>query len=515
MKPVISVYYEAGDIKLAIMSKTKSGIKLHRTLSAHINKPEPEYAEAEERTTDFTNVSSADLSFDDVDFDQSDNSTLDSADISYIANFLSDFPLSKSEFIPVISEPGLNYHIFEGDLSLDKKTLLDEIIKDISSTKNIVVSKDSIDYVKFTETSLLCVFIDGSQPAVDFVDSLALFNNRRYYKIPTIKSADVSISNFVSRNMKFFPEDLTLIVYTEKEYSSLIFLEGDKLKHIGTRLEIGTESSYSYDVYFSKILLEMEKGDIPRLDNVVLCGEDTSENFILSFYSTFPEADVNALKFDNVDTSMLEEDAVKNLTSFVVPIAAASDYFIEIDEKIDGINILPRYIHENQKAIQLGWHSYAIFPLLFAATFFFTYTVLSNYKTMSEIDLEIERLTIIRAENQSIIDKIIPLERKIESFEESQAILDEAAEGTEVWSMAVQKVSEFVGSKRNFWITKISKINETQLRVEGFSSSRKSLTEFAEFEDPAILQSVFYEPLRDKKTFAFNLTFNLTKEWSK
>lgn len=134
---------------------------------------------------------------------------------------------------------------------------------------------------------------------------------------------------------------------------------------------------------------------------------------------------------------------------------------------------------------------------------------------MGDIDVEIERLTKIRAENQSIIDKIIPLEQKIESFEESQAILDEAAEGTEVWSLAIQKVSEFVGSKRNFWITKISKINETQLRVEGFSSSRKSLTEFAEFEDPAILQSVFYEPLRDKKTFAFNLTFNLTKEWSK
>ena len=145
MKSIISVYYEAGDIKLAVLSKTKNGIKLHRTLSAHINKPEPEYADAEERSTDFTNVSSADLSLEDVDFEDNDSSTLDGADISYIANFLSDFQLSKSEFIPVISEPGLKYHVFEGDLNLDKKHLLDEIIKDISSTKNIGVSRDSID----------------------------------------------------------------------------------------------------------------------------------------------------------------------------------------------------------------------------------------------------------------------------------------------------------------------------------------------------------------------------------
>ncbi|MBL1212632.1 MAG: hypothetical protein HND52_04620 [Ignavibacteriae bacterium] len=514
MKPVISVYYESGDIKLAVLSKTKNGISLHQTLSAHVNKGEVEFAEVDDGVNDYSSGAGSDLSFEDVDFDSEDSSTLDNADISFIANSLGGFQLNKSEFIPVISEPGLNYHIFEGDITLDKKQLLDEIIKDISATKNISVSRDSIDYIKFNDKSLLCVFIDGPQQAVNFVDSLALFNNRRYYKIPTIKSADVAISNFVSRNMKFFPEDLTLIVYTEKEYSSLIFLEGDKLKHIGARLEIGTESSYSYDVYFSKILLEMEKGDIPRLDNVVLCGEDTSENFILSFYSTFPEADVNALKFDNIDTSKLDEESSQNLTSFVVPIAAAEDYFIEIDKKIEGINILPRYIHENQKAIQLGWHSYAIFPLLFAATFFFTYSVLSNYKQMSEIDSEIQRLTQIRAENQTIIDQIIPLEQKISTFEESQAILDNATEGTEVWSKAVSKISEFVASKRNFWITKIGKINDTQIRVEGFSRSRKALTEFAEFESPATLQSVFYEPLRDKKTFAFNLTFNLTKDWS-
>ena len=133
---------------------------------------------------------------------------------------------------------------------------------------------------------------------------------------------------------------------------------------------------------------------------------------------------------------------------------------------------------------------------------------------MSEIDSEIQRLTQIRIENQSIIEKILPLEQKIATFEESQQILDNATQGTEVWSEAVSKISEFVGSKRNFWITKISKISDSQIRVEGFSKSRKALTEFAEYENPAILQSVFYEPLRDRKTFEFNLTFNLTKNWS-
>jgi hypothetical protein len=31
------------------------------------------------------------------------------------------------------------------------------------------------------------------------------------------------------------------------------------------------------------------------LDNIIVCGEDDSENLILSFYGTFPEANVSRL----------------------------------------------------------------------------------------------------------------------------------------------------------------------------------------------------------------------------
>ena len=52
---------------------------------------------------------------------------------------------------------------------------------------------------------------------------------------------------------------------------------------------------------FLKYLLEMENGGISSLDNIIVCGEDDSENLILSFYGTFPEANVTRLEFDDVD----------------------------------------------------------------------------------------------------------------------------------------------------------------------------------------------------------------------
>ncbi len=52
----------------------------------------------------------------------------------------------------------------------------------------------------------------------------------------------------------------------------------------------------------------MENGGVPRLDNVVLCGDDRSENLVLSFYGTFPEANVTELKFDIFDVVDLNEN---------------------------------------------------------------------------------------------------------------------------------------------------------------------------------------------------------------
>ena len=341
---------------------------------------------------------------------------------------------------------------------------------------------------------------------------LAVNNNKRYYKINSIKSADVSLAYLVSRTTKFFPEDFTLVIYTGREYSKLIFLEGNKLKHVGSTLDIGTQNLNTYDVYFSKILLEMENGGIPRLDNVILCGEDNSENLILSFYGTFPEADVTELKFDDIDFSNLSEEKKAEISSFSIPIAAGLEYFAEENKEFNGINILPKYIIENQKAFQFGWHSYIILPLIFGAAFYFTIDILSNYQKMNELDFEIQRLTELKAQNQAIIDQITPLENRISSFDNTMMLLDQVVDGTEVWGNILDRTSDFIERRRNFWITKFEATGPNQITTTGYSLNRSVLTEYADFNNNSILKSIIYDPLRETNAYSFNLTFGLIEK---
>ena len=512
MKPIVCVSCEGSESKFVVLSKEKDEIKVLETVSVGMLKSTMAGGSDSEQLPD--------LGIDDLSTDITFESSgaggaagkIDKTDIGTIAADLSHIKLSQAQFIPILTEPILNYHVYEGERIKDRNKLLDAIVEDIAKSKNISVRKDFIDYTDFDKDSLLSVFIEGEVPCLNLIDSLAEYNGRRYYKVSTLKSAEVALAYYISKTTKFFPEDYSLIIYTGKDYSKLIFLEGQNLKHIGTTLDIGTENLHTYDVYFSKILLEMENGGIPRLDNVILCGSDKSENLILSFYGTFPEANVTELKFDGFNISGLTEEQTKNLSSYAIPLSAAVEYFDEVDKQHIGINILPKFIKEKQKFFQLSWHSLLVFPLLAAAAYFFTISILEKHQEIESMDKEILRLTQLQEQNRAIANEMALIQGKINQFDNTQAILDSASAGTEIWSEAFDNISNFIERRRNFWITKLESTTGEEVKISGYSLSRSSLTEFADYNNASILQNILYEPLRERNAFSYSLNFKLSKE---
>ena len=514
MRPYVFIYCEGSDTKIVAATKEKDAIRILRIVTLNgINKNNEA---GEDNLADFSlEGMSDDFKLDDGTSDDIESGSFSSSEIGNLALGLEGINLNSAKFIPIGTEPGMNYHIFDGPKEKDKQKQILAITTDIEQSKNIYVSPDSIDFLPYNDNHLLAAFFENTVPCVDLLNQLAEYNKKKNYKIQTIKSADLSLAYYVAKSTKFFPEDYTLIIYTGKEYSKLIFLEGSSLKHIGSTLDIGTKNLSTYDVYFSKILLEMENGGIPQLDNVILCGEDRSENLILSFYGTFPEANVTELDFKDFNISSLSTELQNKVPDFAIPLSVATEFFDEKDKKYKGINILPRYIVETQKILQFGWMSYALMPLIFLATFVFTYLVLENNRTIGELDTEITRLTRLQQENQALMDQIYPLSDKIAGFDVTKAILDSATAGTEIWGEALDKISDFVERRRNFWITSIQNFSPNQIRINGYSLSRSVLTEFTDFYDSAILENITFEPLRESNAFSFNMIFSITDSRNK
>lgn len=504
MKPIVCVSSEGQDTKIVILSREKDKIKVNKTFSMTMSGGESFLDSTEEEDISLKGLDS-EFSLETLDETGNKLASVDKNDIGYVANYISKDEIKNAEFIPVITDPIVNHHNYNGVISSNKNKNIEAIREDISKHKNYDVPPDFIDYIKLDDKTLHSVFIREDNTSVEFINSWASHNGKKFYKIATIKNSETALAHYVAKTNKFFEEDYTLIINTGLESSKLIFLKGDKLKHIGSSLDIGTKDIHTYDVYFSKILLEMENGGIPRLDNVILCGEDKSENLILSFYGTFPEANVTELTFDDLDTTSLTDEQKENLSAFAFTITAGLEYFEEKENKYKGINFLPKYIVENQKFIQFGWHSLIVLPILFAAAFFFTFQVLENKKIMNEQEREITRLQQLKAQNELIIQEMEEYSNKISNFDNTQAMLDKVSEGTEVWGKMLSNVSDFIERRRNFWVSNLVSENGNEVKIKGYALSRNVLTDFVEKYNESNLNTITYEPLRDTKTYSYTL----------
>lgn len=509
MKPLVCIYCEGNDTKLAVVGKNNDSdkVKVFRTASVSVT---PSAVDIEAGVSGI-NLDEESLQLEGMDGGSTSlDSNIGESSVNEVKTALVGLDLTKHYFIPALTEPSIYYHLYEGPRSTKPAKLKQAIIDEILETKNVAVEKDSIDFTELSDKSLLSVFLVGDVACINLINSIAAQNKKRFYKVPTVKSSDISLAYYVAKKKKFFPDDHSLIVYIGKEYSKLIFLQGRKLKHIGTTLDIGTSNLHTYDVYFSKILLEMENGGIPSLDNIIVCGEDDSENLILSFYGTFPEANVSRLEFDDLDLSAIDDETKERFSAFAIPISTAIDYYDELSNLHRGINLLPKSVREEQKFFQFSWHSYLVLPLLFLAAFFFTQDILENSSTLNKLDNEITEKTLLMRKNQETLGMIRELEGKISSFDQTVAILDSATVGTGVWNEVLKDISRVTGMKKSIWLTKLSRTDRETVVAEGYSLSRYALTEFAYSIDNATLNSMFYEPLRDKSAYKFNLTFNIS-----
>jgi hypothetical protein len=504
MKPLVCLYHEGNDTKVAVVSFEEEKMKLLKVADFDVVQPQ---------VTEVEKIAGLNLDSDMLTNNPEQGLVVGggiSAE-SLLNSALQGIKLANCEFIQAITEPAIHYHIFEGSKDVSSGQLTQDIIEDIQKTKHISISKENLAFTELTGGSLLTVFADGELSCIRIIDALAHYNGKRFFKIAAIKSSEISLSYYVAKKKKFFPDDYSLIVYVGKEYSKLIFLQGKKLKHIGATLDVGTSNLHTYDVYFSKILLEMENGGIPRLDNVVLCGEDESENLILSFYGTFPEANVSKLEFDDIDTSLVEDVYKEKLSSFSVPLAIAQEYIDEQEHEYLGINLLPQYVKEEQKHFQFGWHSFVVLGLLFVATFYFTSLILDNFKKIRELNKEVNELTMLQQQNRMLLNQINDYETKVNSFDATQSVLDEASTGVELWGKMFKDMSNFMSSRENMWVSSIGVDNNNKVEVTGYGLSRSVLTAFADSYGNSFLNSITQEKISKANTFKCTINFDLSK----
>lgn len=303
MEQFVCIYCEGTDSKFAVFERDKGKLRLKKSASIDLYKPasgaqqEMSIFDSDDANINLDSLGGANLSQNLSEVSSGGGQLVEGV----INAELAGIKLNQCKFIPILTEPALFYQTSNkrgttGSIPKFTQEITSEITDKEKPKKKSRKTDESASQIEIADGSTLRVRLRSDTSCIQLVNKLARYNNRRIYKIGAVKSAEISLAGYVIKRKKFFPDDYSLVVYIGKEYSKLLFLYGRKIKHIGSTLDIGTTNLHTYDVYFSKILLEMENGGVPNLDNIVVCGEDVSENLILSFYGTFPETNISHVR---------------------------------------------------------------------------------------------------------------------------------------------------------------------------------------------------------------------------
>ena len=245
----------------------------------------------------------------------------------------------------------------------------------------------------------------------------------------------------------------------------------------------------------------MEHGSISSIENIIICGEDDTEDLLVTVSEAYPNANVTFQEIENFEIEGV--DSFSSEASFIIPAAVAEEYYAELDKKLQGINLLPSYIKEEQKVFQLGWQGYVMLGLIILSAVFFINKTFSNIVASDEKDKEISKLLLIEAQNKETVEKIKSYESKIQNVDQTKSVLNQLSSGTGIVSEQMKKLSGFTNQRRNMWMNQLTMDKQKNVKLGGFTFSRIVVKELSDSYKGAILQNILYEPLRATRAFKF------------
>ena len=389
MNKIACIYFEGNESKVALFSKENDNLKLIKAESIDTSMA---FAEQQSKVINKDAPGKTQEMYN-YEVLPEETAGFNKTYLQKLNQFFIGEDLSKIKFIPILTEPAIYF-----------QKVNDE--KDLASLNinNFGKIQTTIGFVTLHDNTKLAVYPSGNTNYLQAVDSLARMNSRRFLKIPTVKSAEISLASYIAKKRKFGEKENTLILYIGKDYSKIIFLKGEKLYQVGATLPVGKNSFNAHNVIVSKILLEMEHTSLNQFDNIIICGEDTSADLVSVISEAYPRSKVYIQKIKSIE--ILKVDSLSSESAFIVPAAVAEEYFEELDNRSKGINLLPSYIKEEQKAFHLSWQGYLLVFLIFASVVYFGRTIAVNVQEISQKNEEIEKLLVVQAQNQEAAQKI-------------------------------------------------------------------------------------------------------------
>ena len=438
----------------------------------------PEISENEDDAFSIPEISD----FDSID-DFEDSSKSDMLPgLQELQNFLQEFPLERGKISFNANADQISY--FQFDSSYGTKNLHNRLLKELLSKEDIKAKNYSFDYILNPDKSGLAYVHTGKFRLFDALEEINQILSKKRYYYSYVDTNEVTLINIVNNNYDFSEDDYILILYIGFDYKIGIILKNGMYFKTFPIIVPETDKVSMREIIYSKVLLEQDISDIPITKNILLAGDNTSDEDLKYFRSASQEGDnINRIAHRclTIQGELEDEITPEKIARYAIPIELAYKT-LDIkkkNKKFNKTNLLPNKIIEGQKHFKIVWHGF----LVLAAIFYFAFagTVKSLELKRDIIDYQNKNNQVEQEfiKNKELVDRLNEIKVKLNTLKENMIKVGSITGNKNQWNYILDVFSRSLRKNRLSWLSDITS-DGNGFTIDGYTTNRHAIIVFSE-----------------------------------
>jgi len=391
---------------------------------------------------------------------------------------------------------------------MKKKELRNTVSEQIKALYPDDNSSVNSTYEVQDDGSLLLSTFEGPLPLLQSIDRVEEYYSGKVF-VQDILSDEMAMVGLIRENHILEEEEYTAIIQAGRMVSRVIFLKGENVYSILPLINEGTKSRNVMNTLFSKILLELDQENVPRLDRIILANISQEEH--REYLSKqFPEITVESLQLDD-NKIQISPNLGQNIAEYGSAIAMAWSGSGHSVGGFPDLSMVPDYVIDRQKVLKLEWHGIVLLVLIAMLPVVFNHFYHQQMEILNSLRQE-KRLVWQQIEEQKPIKAYADSLRSELSLVNSRlAMLDTLSQGSLKWSKTLELISEGFEQVNSSWLTGLADEGD-HIKIQGYTLYRNRIPRIANLFADVEIDDIVAEERRDAVIFRFSMTVNKVME---
>lgn len=383
-----------------------------------------------------------------------------------------------------------------------KKELVDIIEDKLYSLYNRKPNEDLYDFEIRDDGTLVIGSLESESPTLSLVfDAGKRFKDK--YLIGDVTPDESVMMGLYREHYEMDPEIVTALLQVGKKKSRLIFMKGEMLLQVSPIINEGFDDKNYLNTIFSKILFQIDTGEVPGLDQLIIYNNGKGVPVLDFFRESFSELKVEEFTFN--EDKVVYSDSLSDIIPFystaigLASVAAKSD----ITKKVK-LSFLPSYVIDQQKIFRLQWHGILLLILIGLSPIVLNYFYQVNQTQIEELQSESAQLTQLIANVDPLVTRSEELSQELSTMQEQLTLLQDLNEDNIKWTVTMDLFNRAVQNTGSMWITSFRQ-NEDLLMIDGFSLYQERIPELAGRFETVTLLNVRKQEIREREIYSFSM----------